>query len=55
MRALDPIKGASIEDGVAAWRGFRRDRVELAGACRGLLQAVDRLGRRRRVQPAAIR
>lgn len=55
LRALDPIEGASIEDGVAAWRGFRRDRVELAGACRGLLQAVDRLGRMRRVQPAAIR
>ena len=55
LRALDPIEDASIENGVAAWRSFRRERVELAGACRGLLQTVDRLGRMRRVPPAELR
>lgn len=55
VRALDPIEDEPIEDGVAAWRGFRRDRRELGGACRELLEAVDRLGRARRRPPLGSR
>lgn len=43
VRGLDPAADAAIEEGVAAWHGFRRQRGELAAACRGLLRAVDRL------------
>lgn len=55
LRAIDPVAGGSIEEGVAAWRAFRRDRMELAESCRGLLAAVERLGRMRQVLPAGIR
>jgi len=47
LRALDVAEDAAIEDGVRAWRSFRRDRRELGGACRGLMKSVDRLGRMR--------
>lgn len=43
VRGLDPAADAAIEEAVAAWHGFRRQRGELAAACRGLLRAVDRL------------
>ena len=55
LRALDPIEDAPIEDGVAAWRGFRRERRELGSACRELLETVDRLGRARRREPSGLR
>lgn len=55
LRALDPIDDAPIEEGVAAWRMFRRHRRELTEACRGLIEAVDRLGRMRRAQPRGLR
>lgn len=55
LRVLDPVEDAPIEDGVSAWRSFRRDRRELGCACRELIEAVDRLGRMRRVRPAGIR
>lgn len=51
LRVLDPVEDVPIEDGVSAWRSFRRDRRELGGACRELIEAVDRLGRMRRVRP----
>ena len=47
LRALDVAEDAAIEDGVRAWRSFRRDRLELSGACRDLMKAVDHLGRMR--------
>lgn len=43
VRGLDPAADAGIEEAVTAWRGFRRQRGELAAACQGLLRAVDRL------------
>lgn len=43
VRGLDPATDAAVEQAVAAWHGFRRQRGELVAACRGLLQAVDRL------------
>ena len=55
LRALDPVDDAPIEDGVAAWRSFRRCRGELMSACRDLVEAVDRLGRMRQVKPGGLR
>jgi hypothetical protein len=55
VRALDPMEDEPIEDGVAAWRGFRRDRQELGSACRELLETVDRLGRARLRLPSGSR
>ena len=43
VRGLDPTADAAVEQAVAAWHGFRRQRGELVAACRGLLLAVDRL------------
>lgn len=43
VRGLDPAADAAVEQAVAAWRGFRRQRSELVAACRDLLLAVDRL------------
>jgi len=43
VRGLDPTADAAVEQAVAAWHGFRRQRVELVAACRGLLMVVDRL------------
>lgn len=43
VRGLDPVADAAVEQAVAAWHGFRRQRGELVAACRGLLQVVDRL------------
>lgn len=43
VRGLVPEQDTAVEQAVAAWHGFRRQRGELAAACRGLLQAVDRL------------
>ncbi len=43
VRSLDPTADAAVEQAVAAWHGFRRQRGELVAACRGLLLAVDRL------------
>lgn len=54
LRALDVVEDAAVEDGVRAWRSFRRDRRELGSACRGLIEAVERLGRLRRVRPAGM-
>ena len=55
IRSLDPMVDAATEEAVIAWRLFRRYRVELASACRGLIQAVDRLGRLRQVKTGGIR
>lgn len=43
VRGLDPAADAAVEQAVAAWHGFRRQRGELVAACRGLLRVVDRL------------
>lgn len=55
VRGLDPTADAAIEDGVAAWHGFRRQRGELAAACRGLLRAVDRLAELRLARGSGAR
>lgn len=55
LRRLDPVGDAAAEEAVLAWRQFRRYRVELASACRGLIQAVDRLGRLRQAKPGGSR
>lgn len=55
VRGLDPAADAAIEEGVAAWQGFRRQRGELAAACRGLLRAVDRLAALRSARAGAAR
>jgi hypothetical protein len=55
VRGLDPAADAGLEDGVAAWHGFRRQRGELAAACRGLLRAVDRLAALRLARAGAAR
>lgn len=55
VRGLDPAADAAIEEGVAAWHGFRRQRGELATACRGLLRAVDRLAALRLARAGAAR
>lgn len=55
LRILDPMEDASIEEGVASWRNFRRERRELKGACRDMIEAVDRLGRMRQMRFADAR
>lgn len=55
LRTLDPADDAQIEEGVAAWRNFRRYRGELSSAYRGLLETVDRLGRMRQVKHRGLR
>lgn len=55
VRCLDPIEGAATEEAVVAWRLFRRQRRELQEACRGLIAAVDHLGRMRQAWPARAR
>ena len=55
LRALDVVEDTALEDGVRAWRGFRRDRCELGSACRGLIKAVDRLGRMRQLRSTGMR
>ena len=50
IRKLDPAADAATGEAVLAWRLFRRYRIELARSCRGLIQAVDRLGRLRRAK-----
>ncbi len=55
IRRLEPAGDTATEEAVLAWRLFRRYRVELAGACRGLMQAVDRLGRLRQAKTGGSR
>ena len=55
LRRLDPVADAATEEAVLAWRLFRRYRIELASACRGLIQAVDRLGRLRQAKTGGSR
>lgn len=55
VRGLDPAADAAIEEAVMAWHGFRRQRGELAAACRGLLRAVDRLAVLRSARAGAAR
>lgn len=55
VRGLDPATDAAVEAAVAAWHGFRRQRSELAAACRGLLRAVDRLAGLRLAQAGGLR
>jgi len=55
LRRLDPVGDAATEEAVLAWRQFRRYRIELASACRGLIQAVDRMGRLRQAKPGGSR
>lgn len=50
LRKLDPAADAATGEAVLAWRLFRRYRIELACACRGLIAAVDRLGLLRRAK-----
>lgn len=52
---LDPIADAAVEEAVAAWHGFRRQRGELAAACRDLLRAVDRLAGLRVARDGCVR
>lgn len=55
VRGLGPTEDAAVEAAVAAWHGFRRQRGELAEACRGLLRAVDRLADLRLARGAGAR
>lgn len=50
IRKLDPAVDAATGEAVLAWRLFRRYRTELARSCRGLMEAVDRLGRLRQAK-----
>jgi hypothetical protein len=55
LRRLEPVVDAATEEAVNAWRLFRRYRVELISACRGLVRAVDRLGRLRQEKTGGSR
>jgi len=55
IRRLDPVGDAAIEEAVNAWRLFRRYRVDLVDAYRGLMRAVDRLGRLRQAKTGGNR
>lgn len=55
VRGIDPGADAAVEEAVAAWHGFRRQRGELAAACRGLLWAVDRLAGLRLAHAESVR
>lgn len=55
LRRLDPVGDAATEEAVLAWRRFRRYRAGLASACRGLIQAVDRLGQLRQTKTGGSR
>jgi hypothetical protein len=55
VRGLDPAADVAVETAVAAWHGFRRQRGELAAACRALLRAVDRLAGLRQAQASDLR
>ena len=50
IRKLDPAVDTATGEAVLAWRLFRRYRIELARSCRGLIAAVDRLGRLRQAK-----
>lgn len=55
VRSLDPAADAAVEQAVAAWHGFRRQRGELVVACQGLLRMVDRLAGLRAVRDGGVR
>lgn len=55
VRGLDPTADAAVEQAVAAWHGFRRQRGELVAACQGLLQVVDRLAGLRMTRAGDVR
>jgi hypothetical protein len=55
VRCLDPVGEEASEEAVVAWRLFRRQRHELVKACRGLIQAVDGLGRLRQAKSRGLR
>ena len=55
VRALDTTADTAVEEAVAAWHGFRRQRGELAAACRDLLRAVDHLADLRVARVGGVR